>query len=385
MQIGLTLSGGGFRATAFHLGVLSRLAIHGLLEEVTFVSTVSGGTLCAGLIFAACGYQWPSSRQFLESVLPKAYRLLTETDLQGSLIIRAFYTLGLLRSRAPALAKLLRRFWGIDASLRDLPSTPRWIINATCYETGKNWRFERKRMGDYVFGYEIEPDFPIAEAMAASAGYPGLIGSLTLHTNGRIWVRYTGTGESIGDTETIQPEFSEVHLWDGGVYDNLGVEPLFKPNGGYRPGIDLLVVSDASGLLSSQRYGSLWMVPQAFRLVGIAMGQVRSLRARTLIKHFAQPGQPGCYMRLGNSVDEILYRAKREEDVMQYPDAFLPKVDVQRLGKMETNIRRMLPFKFNLLYRHGFEVANATLFAYLPEQFSLAKYPPPSWSHELQL
>ncbi len=43
MKIGLSLSGGGFRATVFHLGVLARLAEEGLMEEVTCVSTVSGG------------------------------------------------------------------------------------------------------------------------------------------------------------------------------------------------------------------------------------------------------------------------------------------------------------------------------------------------------
>src|SRR5687768_16204537 len=43
--LGLALSGGGFRATAFHLGVLKRLRELGLLGEVDIVSTVSGGTV----------------------------------------------------------------------------------------------------------------------------------------------------------------------------------------------------------------------------------------------------------------------------------------------------------------------------------------------------
>ena len=42
MKIGLALSGGGIRATVFHLGVLARQS---LLEKITFLSTASGGRL----------------------------------------------------------------------------------------------------------------------------------------------------------------------------------------------------------------------------------------------------------------------------------------------------------------------------------------------------
>ena len=41
MNIGLALSGGGFRATVYHLGVLARLAEQDLLEKVTYISSVS--------------------------------------------------------------------------------------------------------------------------------------------------------------------------------------------------------------------------------------------------------------------------------------------------------------------------------------------------------
>src|SRR5262245_44643696 len=42
---GLALSGGGFRAAAFHLGVLRRLRELGLLHQVDLLSTVSGGSI----------------------------------------------------------------------------------------------------------------------------------------------------------------------------------------------------------------------------------------------------------------------------------------------------------------------------------------------------
>jgi patatin-like phospholipase len=49
-KIGLALSGGGIRAAVFHLGVLRRLAAENLLEAVSSLSTVSGGSLNSGSI-----------------------------------------------------------------------------------------------------------------------------------------------------------------------------------------------------------------------------------------------------------------------------------------------------------------------------------------------
>ena len=49
-NIGIALSGGGIRATIFHLGLFKWLAENELLEEVKRVSSVSGASLCVGFI-----------------------------------------------------------------------------------------------------------------------------------------------------------------------------------------------------------------------------------------------------------------------------------------------------------------------------------------------
>ena len=76
MQISLALSGGGFRASVFHLGVLARLARENHLEDVILLSTVSGGSLGAGLIYSLNGVQWPGSQVYLKHVFPKANMLI---------------------------------------------------------------------------------------------------------------------------------------------------------------------------------------------------------------------------------------------------------------------------------------------------------------------
>ena len=105
--------------------------------------------------------------------------MLTTQDLQRGLIWRVLTSpLNIFETRANDLSALMRERWGITAKLSDLPQRPRWMINATCYETGKDWRFERFRMGDYRFGYTNDTNLPLSDAMAASAGFPGLIGAL---------------------------------------------------------------------------------------------------------------------------------------------------------------------------------------------------------------
>src|SRR5712692_4245836 len=48
--VGLALSGGGFRATLFHIGTLWRLNELGWLGRLARISSVSGGSITAGML-----------------------------------------------------------------------------------------------------------------------------------------------------------------------------------------------------------------------------------------------------------------------------------------------------------------------------------------------
>src|SRR6516165_3702673 len=52
LRIGLALSGGGFRASIFHLGVIRRLEELGIMPDVSVISSVSGGSIIAA--YYAC-------------------------------------------------------------------------------------------------------------------------------------------------------------------------------------------------------------------------------------------------------------------------------------------------------------------------------------------
>ena len=353
-RIALAFSGGGVRATVFHLGVLARLARQDLLSQVKIVSSVSGGSLAAGLVFAASGYRWPSSSQYLQEVVPQIHELLTTCDLQRSYITRSMmFPWRIASGRASILGELIDRQWGIAGDLADLPISPRWIINATCYETGKNWRFGRDQMGDYQTKYINNPDFRLSHALAASAAVPGLIGPLVVKSRHYPWTEFRDDA-----WHPIEPKYKRLHLWDGGVYDNLGVESLFKPGQGLQGDTDFLIVCDASRPLSSQNRGKRFRpsyLKASMRLVDVATDQVRSLRARMLINFFKENPGSGAYLRIGRK------SKMTNEASSSIATPSLSDDEVNQAAGMETSLRRLSHQEFSLLFRHGYEVADTTL------------------------
>ena len=382
MRIALALSGGGFRATVFHLGVLARLAEEDQLENVTYLSTVSGGSLCIGLVYALSNFRWPTSKEYKEKVLPQARTIMITKDLHGAMIARALFRIfEITESRADDLSELLREFWGVNIGLKDLPEQPRWMINATCYETGRNWRFERFRMGDYIFGYTDDTDVPLSDALAASAGFPGLIGPLALETSKHNWFQYEAdlkdslapSSKDAVKTRSIQPAYSPVHLWDGGVYDNLGLEGLHDFVTGWREDIDFLVVSDASGRSTPQAYQP--GIKALERIVtGIMMDQIRSLRSRAILERIIQKQNKGAFLQIGNTGEYIFREAQKTGLKAEKKINCLSSDEANLAATMKTDIAKLDEQTFERLYRHGYEVADGTLSVYNPDFFRYMGY-----------
>ena len=375
LKIGLALSGGGVRATAFHFGVLGRLAIENMLEQIRFISTVSGGSLGTGLVYSAAGNKWPTSKEYLEQVAPKAKHLLTHTDIQRDLILGTLTQPWLLfKGRAKLVSESVQRRWGISGLVKDIPTKPRWIINATAYELGKDWRFMPQRMGDYKLNYVQDPPIPIADAIAASAGYPAGIGYFELDTAAYSWSMYA---KSLRD-ELIpaSPVVKKIHLYDGGIYDNLGVEFLFKPQNEneYREGMNFLIVSDASAGMGIEQ--SMSPIKRVMRLVGLASDQTRSLRSRMIIRKLRAESHKGAYIQIGNRMEYILKEAGLDSEVIvERRNSHLPDTDVDAAAATATTLRRLTASEYDRLYRHGWEVADSTLSSYCGDYFSHIAFP----------
>lgn len=371
-KIGLALSGGGVRAAVFHLGVLRRLADQGLLEEVSTLSTVSGGSLVTALIFSHADMRWPTSENFRSTILPQLRDLLTTSDL---FTFRAIgfaglgkYNAKLLLDRAQVLADLLGARWGVRGNLDNLPESPTWWINSTCIETGKNWRFSKREMGDWVFGRHYDPPLSIAEATAASAVVPYVIGALGMNVPSAGWYRTNpATRQPI---EKKQPPHAKVHLWDGGAYENLGLEPIFKQD---QPliGCDFAICSDASGPLAPPSSPLLSLLRGHLgspRLFDIASDQIRALRSRMFVRALDRGDVRGALIRMGNSVRDIDLKAGRERAAADYSRYQADQEAILAL-RHPTDLAAIRPELFDRIERHGYEVADATLTAYAPDHF----------------
>lgn len=373
-RIALALSGGGTRAACFHLGLLLRLAHEDLLERVTEVSTVSGGSLMVAALFSKAGNRWPSSREFRRVFYPALRAELTKKDLfsVGALLSPAAllrYHFRLLNRRASVLASRLSSEWGVHGRLADLPDTPRWWISAASFETGKNWRFSKREMGDWKFGRHYSPDVSIADAAAASAAVPYVIGAVHLAVPPDGWYRTDPVTR--GAKEAIRPSHKVVRIWDGGAYDNLGLEALVKagkPSADY----DFLICSDASGVLEAPVGGGILHLlkgnlaaPRLFDLMG---DQVRALRSRMLMREIESGALRGVLVRMGNSVRDIDLKAGGVRDAAGYSN-YLSDQKARTAVAHPTALTRLSESEFDLLCRHGFECANATLAAHASTEF----------------
>jgi NTE family protein len=172
----------------------------------------------------------------------------------------------------------------------------------------------------------------------------------------------------------ILPMRDSVRLWDGGVYENLGMEPIYKPHRGLvDKNIRLMIVGDASAYLREHlgpagavTLKSLFLRPP--RLFEITTEQTRALRSRMLIEAMLGGRLRGAIVRLGRSVDYVDSQARRKRP-SSATDSFLDEDAVFRAATCPTNASRMTVTDFHLLLRHGFESADATLTGFLPREF----------------
>jgi NTE family protein len=289
--IGLCLSGGGYRAMIFHAGVLWRLYQAGVLRSVSRISSVSGGSITAGLL----ALKWKqlsfdSARldtDFVRLVVEPLRRLASET-IDADAIILGLVLPGRVSDRV--VAAYQQHLFG-DATLQDLPDAPRFVINATNVQSGVLWRFSKPYMGDYRVGRVNAPAIPLAQAVAASSAFPPVLSPLELRLDPSQFA--AGSGYDLQRA----PFTSKVVLSDGGVYDNLGLETVWKR-------YDTVLVSDGGGKMPPQEEPKTDWARHAYRILDIVDNQVRSLRKRLLIDSYTSGARKGTYWGIRTNVGD---------------------------------------------------------------------------------
>ena len=267
--IGLCLSGGGFRAMLFHLGCFVRLNELGLLPRLERVASVSGGSIAAGALAVA----WPELEFDASGVavnlcekVATPLLALARWRLDAPAIV-----LGLLPFlRAANLAAAVYDhviFKG--RTLQDLPEKPRFVFTATSLQTGVLWRFAREYAAEWRVGEWRSPDLAMSLAVGASAAFPPFLSPVSIRLPPGAIAAMKGADLNFA------PFTTQLFLTDGGVYDNLGLEPIWKR---YRT----ILVSD--GGLASPPMGVPWTnwLSQAVRVTNVALQQGINMRVRVL-------------------------------------------------------------------------------------------------------
>ncbi len=366
--IGLCFSGGGFRAMLFHVGALIRLNQFGLLDPAKLkrVSSVSGGSITAGTL----GANW-GTLQFNQGVADPASLQLALIDpirkLANQTVDVAAVGWGLLSWRKSISDEVAAAY---DAALfegrslqhlpKDTPDkpAPRFVINATNVQSGSLWRFSQPFMADYRVGMVKVPKVPLARAVAASSAFPPFLSPLRLDLSGSTFAELYDLGKS--DPEHFT---RTAFLTDGGVYDNLGLETVWKR-------YQTVLVSDGGRQMDADADPATDWAWHSRRLIDLLQNQTSNLRRRQLIGSYSTKERTGGYWGIQTPIAAY-----------QLPDALpCPPERTQELALVPTRLAAMDAGLQQRLINWGYAACDASLrknYFDAGAQLPAAKFPYP--------
>jgi NTE family protein len=346
--LALCLSGGGYRAMVFHIGVLWRLNELGLLPAVKRFSSVSGGSITAGVLAMNWKQLAFDDRQVASNfvdLIVAPLRRMAGTHVDVSAVAIGALLPGVSISDRVADAYRHHLFGG--TTLQDLPDdpggSPRFIFNATNLETGVLMRFSKPYLGDYKLGRIRNPGLDLAVAVAASSAFPPVLSPCTLDLKGQRWITEEGNVPALNT-----PEYrDQIKVTDGGVYDNLGLETAWKRY------TDVLV-SDAGGQLGYEPDPASDWARQTYRVLSIIDSQVRALRKQQIIGSIMTKLRKGMYVSTRSRIPQDFPRAVIPAD----PDK------TRLLAEISTRLDELNDAEQEGLINWGYAVCDAGLRSY---------------------
>jgi NTE family protein len=292
-RIGLSLSGGGYRATAFHLGTLKKLDQMNLLAKVQVLSTISGGSI-AGAYYCLNKNNYESlyhklqtknvirhvllSWTFLQLILvtllfvgPAFYFLFTSLAWLFPILV-AVYFFVLLKFQfyifpvSKRIEKIYDTFFYDSKTLGNLPDRPTLVLGSTNLQTARAFSFSKDRMQDSTYTYMNPPitfepkNFPLSRAVMASSCVPFAFTPITINKK-----FFTNND----DAKKVHPI-----LVDGGVYDNQGIHKVMQ-SGHYA--CDIVITSDAgSGSTGELKYRNTFIL--LLETVKVFMSRIKKVQ-----------------------------------------------------------------------------------------------------------
>ena len=277
-RTGLALSGGGFRATLFHLGAIWRLNEMAMLPEIERFSSVSGGSILAGLLavrWSKLRFQDGVSVNFGEEIVNPIWQFCSKN------IDHAAVAFGLVAGTWK-LEQSYRRHLVGESALRDLPEEPKFIFNAVHIETGRNCTLSKAGLHTWRLGDIEIPNLEVSKAVAASSACPPFFPAVTLDVDPSGFVK-----TEHADLFQRSDLKSRLSLIDGGAYDNLGVHAIRN--------CATILVSDGSAPLHATRGGRFarQFDHRIIRPMATAVEQTRAVRRSQIVSNFQSGRKEG--------------------------------------------------------------------------------------------
>lgn len=342
----LALSGGGYKAAAYHLGALARIAETGGLKKLKRISSVSGGTIIAAYLatrWKDLTWRGDVASNFTDLIVRPFSQFLHRVTIDRWAILEGLALPG--RAGADAVRDAYAKHLFGDRTLQDLPpraSAPRFVINATNMRLNSLWRFSNDYAADYRVGEIKAPKFDLARIVTASSAFPPFFCPVDLDLSKTPPVAYDSSDRCVAPFNRV------AELGDGGIYDNMGLETVWKRYG-------VLLISNAGDPIDEES-----KLPKDW------LGILR--RALSMIHRQAE----------NNRVSELMLRqASGEYDLAYFPLRRLakpfPKPSAHALSdseaalaaKEKVRLRAMPAVNLNRLVRHGYARADAAMRSYL--------------------
>jgi NTE family protein len=314
--VGLALSGGGYRAMLFHTGALWRLNELGWLPKLTTVSSVSGGSIAAGVL----AHAWHRlsfggdgvADNFGEAVV-RPIRQLARTSLDVPVTLKAMFIPW--RSAGEELARVYAKHLFGDCRLDQLdPAGPQFVFTATSLQDGSLWWFFRQN-GPHG-------QIPLATAVAASSAFPPMLSPVAI-------------------PDPHQPA-RRIVLSDAGVYDNLGLDPIENQRA-------TVLVSDAGKKMKHEENPKRNWPLQLLRVLTVMDNQVRELRTGSLLKAYQDKQFGGTYWATYSDIEHF-----------ELPDALPAPVERTRaLAETKTRLTKTSEKAQDRLINWGYAVCDA--------------------------
>lgn len=341
-RLGLALSGGGFRATLYHLGVIRFLRDAGKLQQVSDIASVSGGSILAAHLVLNWHRYTGDDKSFAEAA--SEIIKFVQFDVRNHIVrrlpmqipLRFLARLRLFNRRRATPNAILERYYRAhlygDRCLYELPERPMLHILTTNVSTGVLSVFNRDGLfmahrgaaGRQKFEKVCGRIASIPRVVAASSAFPGFFPPVEI---------------TAADLGVPEGEFPTEFFTDGGVYDNMGLR-AFSWLKHQDPQLETVLVSDAGKPFQMMTDAALGLIGQSVRASDILWDRVWQLE-REIFGH-----------RKGFVFLPITEIVSLSED----PTALPPVVQTE-LKSIRTDLDRFSNQEVNALAQHGYEVA----------------------------